>query len=67
MEEANEHRLEEYQHLHCKKVVIDEPLLKEKIAQLKAFLMSKEQDRVQPPIEQAAFIMYVIQGMFAKG
>lgn len=57
----------ENQCLRCEKVAPGEPLVKEEVTQLEGFLRSKEQERVEPSIDQAALIIFVNQSMFAMG
>ena len=65
VEEANKHRFKkENQCLRCEKVAPDEPLVKEEVTQLKAFLRNKEHERAEPLIDQATLIISVIQSMF---
>ena len=68
VEEANERRAREEEHrLRMERAAASEHSVKEEVAQLKALLLSRDRERAQPQIDQAALITSVIQGMLSQG
>ena len=68
VEEANERRIREEEHRRrMERASAEESSVKEEVAQLKALLLSRERERAQPQIDQAALITSVIQGMLSQG
>ena len=68
VEEANERRQREEEHRRrMERASAEETSVKEEVAQLKALLLSRERERAQPQIDQAALITSVIQGMLSQG